>query len=585
MGREWRRKGILALVCTALYWVDVPYRATFFDIPAQGSLAHLHAGWLFAVTMLYRDRASLVVCIAAAFASWATRVALFEGGSVVVYFGGALSYALTYAGLRAAARWLVPPTRRPFVFAARDLPGFALTGMLAYPTAVAVFAGLYVGPYAGAVAAANEAAQVLFAKLFGVLVVSLPVIVLATHEARGRGADGAAAMPWTLLLVGIGAPALALRVAPADSPVADAVLASFTDYRLLVAALLVLAAIRCSLRFSMTVLVLAEFLFVCALARNAGPKTLLDTALLMRFAIECVIALWLVLALLLYGYERDAAAQRHQRASLHDPLSDLPNLSALRRHCTGDTLPPLGFILLDRSESILAGLGLRAQAELSRWIANLLRDIGRTYDVGTGHLVVVLHGDPRGAAASAAWDAVLRRLHDGEFLWLERPVRVLPYLGVASGEVAAEGFDARMARASDAAMEARDRGELRPLHAVSRDAREALSTHGRSLQVSTNALARIRAGEIELYCQPLVALSGHAADSGAHGEILCRLQDEFGRLLQPEEFLRELQADRRMAELDLAVVRALDRWLRGTTTRACPSAGSASTSPASHSPR
>jgi len=562
MGREWRRKGILALVCTALFWVDVPYRATFFDIPAQGSLAHLHAGWLFAVAMLYRDRASLAVCVVAAFACWASRVALFEGGGALVYAGGALSYALTYAGLRAAARWLTPSARQPFVFAARDLPGFALVGMLAYPIAVALFAGLYIEPYAGPVVAANEAAQVLFAKLFGVLIVSLPVIVFATHTTRGRSAgEDAVRVPWTLLLVGIGVPALALRVAPIDSAAVDAVLTAFTDYRLLVAALLVLAAKRCSLRFSMTALVLAEFLFVCALARNAGPKTLLDTALLLRFAIECVIALWLVLALLLYGYERDAAAQRHQRASLHDPLSDLPNLSALRRRCAIGALPPLGFVLLDRSESILAGLGLRAQATLSRWIADLLRDIGETYDIGTGHLVVLLHGDPHGDAATAAWDAVLRRLHGGEFLWLERPVRVLPYLGIA-GEVDGEGFEVRMARASDAAMEARDRGELRPLHAGSRDAREALSTHGRSLQVSTNALARIRAGEIELYCQPLVALSGHAADSGAHGEILCRLQDEVGRLLLPEAFLRELQADRRMAELDLAVVRSLDRWLR-----------------------
>ncbi|MGN6521089.1 MAG: hypothetical protein ACTHK2_16885 [Dokdonella sp.] len=369
---------MLALVCTALFWVEVPYRATFFDIPAQGSLAHLHAGWLFAVAMLYRDRASLALCILAAFGSWATRVALFEGGGVVVYAGGALSYALTYIGLRAAARWLVPPARRPLAFAARDLPGFAIAGMLAYPLAVALFAGLYVSPYAGPVVAANEAVQVLFAKMFGVLVVSLPVIVFTTHDVRARAtADGAIGLPWTLLLLGIGAPALALRIAPA-SPVADALLTAFTDYRLLVAALLVLAAKRCSLRFSMTALVLAEFLFVCAIARNAGPKTLLDTALLMRLAIECVIALWLVLALLLYGFERDAAAQRHQRASLHDPLSDLPNLSALRRHCAGDALPPLGFILLDRSESILAGLGRRPPAQNTRGVPQQLRALGRT---------------------------------------------------------------------------------------------------------------------------------------------------------------------------------------------------------------
>ncbi|HEU4665738.1 MAG TPA: bifunctional diguanylate cyclase/phosphodiesterase [Dokdonella sp.] len=548
---------------TALFWVDVPYRATFFDIPAQGSLAHLHAGWLFAVAMLYRDRASLAVCVAAAFASWAVRVASAEGSALIAYADGALGYALTYAGLRGAARWLVPPARQPFVFAARDLPGFALAGMLAYPLAIALFAGLYTLPSAGLLVAANSAIQVLFAKLFGVLIVSLPVIVVATHESHpGSAREDAPAVPWSLLVAGIAAPAIALRIAPVDAPAVDAVLAALTDYRLLVAALLVLAAKRCSLRLSMSALVLAEFLFVCALARTAGPKTLLDTAVLLRFAIECVIALWLVLALLLYGLERDAAAQRHRRASLHDPLSDLPNLAALRKRCASSALPPIGFLLLDRGESILAGLGLRAQATLSRWVAGLLRDIGETYDIGSGHLVVVLHGQPQGAVAQAAWDAVLRRLHEGEFLWLERPIRVLPYLGVAADEVAGEGFEARMARACDAAMEARDRGELRPLHARPRDAREALSTHGRSLHVSTDALARIRAGDIELHCQPILAVSARARGTGMHGEILCRLQDEIGRLLLPAQFLHELQADRRMAELDLAVMRSLDRWLR-----------------------
>jgi EAL domain-containing protein (putative c-di-GMP-specific phosphodiesterase class I) len=86
--------------------------------------------------------------------------------------------------------------------------------------------------------------------------------------------------------------------------------------------------------------------------------------------------------------------------------------------------------------------------------------------------------------------------------------------------------------------------------------------HRRSLHLSTTVLARIRAAEIELYYQPFLSLSGGAAQDAEAGEILCRLRNDSGRLMLPNEFLHELQADRRMAELDLAVVRQLDHWLR-----------------------
>ncbi|QSX78405.1 EAL domain-containing protein [Agrilutibacter solisilvae] len=114
--------------------------------------------------------------------------------------------------------------------------------------------------------------------------------------------------------------------------------------------------------------------------------------------------------------------------------------------------------------------------------------------------------------------------------------------------------------AAHSAFEAQRRGELRSV-SVQPDGRMRASRQG-TLRLSATVLSRIRKGKVELHFQPIVPLAARDRTGVLAGEVLCRLRDDGGGLLYPHMFMAELQADRRTSELDLAVVRALDQWLR-----------------------
>src|SRR5258708_6449443 len=71
--------------------------------------------------------------------------------------------------------------------------------------------------------------------------------------------------------------------------------------------------------------------------------------------------------------------------------------------------------------------------------------------------------------------------------------------------------------------------------------------------------------DFELYCQPMLAVSGAAAGSYPMGEVLVRLREEETALLPPGEFLPAFEHYRMMPELDRWVVRhAVKRLLAGS---------------------
>jgi len=71
--------------------------------------------------------------------------------------------------------------------------------------------------------------------------------------------------------------------------------------------------------------------------------------------------------------------------------------------------------------------------------------------------------------------------------------------------------------------------------------------------------------EFELYCQPMLALSGPAAGTYPMGEVLVRLREEETALLPPGDFLPTFEHYRMMPELDRWVVRhAVKRLLAGS---------------------
>lgn len=562
---RWVRSAMLALTCAALYGVSVPYQAGFFGVSIEASLAHLHIGFMFAVAVLYRDRLPLLAVVLAALVVWLIAVGVRQHAPSIDLMGLGWSVVM-YAALRSGARWLRSGKDPDWRFGVADMPRFVLFGMVALPLLLTLTNWVFsrwLDPHASMATMSSDAVQVLFAEFFGVLIVGLPMIVLGTRG-RGRWPDVAwwrEALPWRLLGVGVLLPMAALQLAARAGFDVDALLQVLLSNRLLVTAALIWATLRVGLRWSMPLLVLVEFFFATALARHAGASAnLTDLAGLLRIAIDCMMLELLVLLLLLYSREREAALRRHERASLVEPLTGLSNVAALRRRCEVDGLPPLGFLLLDRVEKISTGLGLRAQAELPRWVATQLAGLADTYHIGTGQMVLVPSASQEDLAAQ--WEYVLQRLHESEFVWMDRRLRLLPYLGVAGAEMHEETLDARMLRASDAAIEARQRGEMRLQRAGMLAGVAPQVDRQRALQLSSTVLSRIRAGEIELHFQPFEPLSSRVAHESVSGEILCRLRDEQGELMLPGQFLGELQADRRMAELDLAVVRQLDRWLR-----------------------
>lgn len=563
---RWARSILLALVCAALFWAKIPYVARFFGVSAEASLVHLHTGFLLALAVLYRDKLPLTMAMLATLAVWLVAVSV-KGSAPVGYLMGASWSLLNYVVLYFGGRWLRGARDQDdWQFGVADMPRFVLFGMVALPlllTSTKCLFNVWLGPPATPALIASETTQVLFAKFFGVLILALPMIVLGTHESEEPDTATAwwRAVPWRLLGWGVLLPIVVLQAAGLAALDIDTALGILLDNRLLVAAALVWAVLRLELRWSMPLLVLVEFSFATALARDAGTSTQLpDLADLLRIAIECMMLELMVVLLLLYSRERETALRRHERASLTEPLTGLPNVAALRRRYEVKGPSSLGFLLLDRTEKIAAGLGLRAQAALPHWVATQLDGLADAYHMGTGQLVLVLRESK--ADVEAAWELVLQRLHAGEFIWMGRRLRVLPYLGVAGVGLPNELLDARVLRASDAAIEARQRGEMRPqLADISAQPRVQLPRQ-RVLQLSTLVLSRIRASQVELYFQPFAPLSPRTPRDSVSGEILCRLYDEAGQLMLPGQFIGELQADRRMAELDLAVMRQLDRWLR-----------------------
>lgn len=565
-----------------LFHVSFPYRAEFFGHVASASLAHLHLGLMLAVAMLVRDPWALRACVAAAAVSWLARVAS-QTELTLLHWAWAPAFALfTYALLRWVAARLGWPRSPPRArLRVRDLWQFALLGggVLALALAAANLA-LYLGT--SAVAGTphldwNAFTQVVLAKFFGVAVITLPIVVAVTDGAGRRGPAWWSGVPWTVVLPGLMLH-VALGVLQANGVDTSAFLAAALEYRLLLLGLVALLALRAPVDLSMPALAATQWLFVLAVSRRSEQASLVDALYMARMAAELVLIQGTVLTLYMRVRDQVRRAARYRRASQVEPFSGLRNLTALRVRATGGGLGPLGFLVLDRSDRLTASLGPRADSRLLLRLSRHLRGLADSYYMGTSRLALVLPGghgtsgdvhdtEGRLGHVGGAWQRVLARISDFEYREGGRLVRVLPYLGVSDGAGERDDIESRLTRAANAAFEARERGELRTVFAPteSHGAGQALpeaTNSQRSLAMAATVLSRIRAGELELHFQRIEPLNASLHTDEVAGEVLVRLRDIDGRLMFPGEFMGELQADHRMAELDLAVVRRLDGWLR-----------------------
>lgn len=568
-GLRWSRALLLALACAALALVELPYESRFFGVAAPASLAHLHTGLLLAVAMAIRDPLPLRLSLLASLAVWQAKVAAAGPTSPMLVGYGVLAILATWALLRLAS-WAMgwPRTGRRRQLRIEDMARFGLVGAVLLPLALALLTvalDLLVAPGPPTWSElANPALQVFFAKHFGIVILTLPLVVAATHATTPAADDdwSLRSLPWPVLLIGVALPVALLALAADRLPGVQPWLAGVVDYRLTIAAALILAVLYLEVRWGMALLVLVQLLVTAGLTRHAAASSgLTEVVGLLRVSLESMILAALVLLLFLFNRDRDSALARRERDSRAEPFTGLANLVALRERAARSGCAELAFLVFDRTDHVAAGLGLKAEAALMRAAAAHLNGYAESFHVGSGQLALVMTGSDTGAPWLTPWDDVLEHMHAFEFAWGPDRIRVLPYLGVAVAGPEGEGVDELILRAANAAFDARQRGETRAVAAERRVQTDPSGSRRLALNLSSHVLARLRTDDVELFVQPVVPLRAGLTGASVSGEVLCRLRDGNGELMLPGRFLAGLHADRRLVELDLAVLRSLSGWL------------------------
>ncbi len=555
---------LLGAVGLLLQRVSVGYPSFLGRSAEMASLVHPHTGLLLAVAMLFvRTRVlaglHVVLCL-----GWIADWMLFMHGSWYEVPVGVGAYALLFGWTWLCARLMGwPRAHTKAHLRLGDLPGYVCVGLLLYPVGIALIGGLaslWLFP-------AGERVQVMvevyLSKLFGVLVVTLPLVAAWTErgtpvpdERRLR------ALGWLLVLA----------VAVALSFLAEGYLRQhlgartgqplpLMDFRFTLFVLVGAAVIRLRYPVSMALLGACLLLIAYGAARAAtASNTPLGFVNLLHIAVELGVLQITALYLLIVLRDARRNARQLDRETRRDAVTGLPNLKALRDGVAERTRAPerrqLGYLLLDRTEDLVSVYGLEVQAEVMTEAAGRLGEDVEAYVVGTGQFVLLPTAQ---APIDSCWEDLMERLRDVRIEAGGGHFRMLPYLGVAAfAHDTAHDLEVALRNASRLAFQARRRSELHPLL---HDPDEGRVGAWQMVSSASDALAALRKGQVELYFQPLHAIDqAHAPldwDAPLHGEVLCRLRDESGQLMMPAAFLPQIEAVGRGGELDLAVVRAL----------------------------
>ncbi|SEL67755.1 EAL domain, c-di-GMP-specific phosphodiesterase class I (or its enzymatically inactive variant) [Pseudoxanthomonas sp. GM95] len=553
--------GVLGLL---LQRVTIGYPSFLSRATEMASLVHLQAGLLLAVAMLFRQTRVVAGVFGILFLGWIVDWLFFMGGRWQDIVVGAVAYTLLFGWTLACARLMGWPREGAAVqLQLRDLPPFVGVGLLLYPVGIALIGWLASWQLFVAEERLPVTVEVFFAKLFGVLVVTLPLVTgWAERRTPVPRSLRISSFGWLLVLVlAVAASYTFEHYLRAQLGLHGGRALPLMDFRFVLFVLLGVAVIR--LRYPVAMALLsASLLLVAYGAANAATasNTPLGFINLLHIAVELGVLQVAMLYLLIILRNGRANARRLDEETRRDTVTGLPNLKALRSGAAAQPRAPthrqLGYLVLDRTEDLISVYGLDVQAEVMTQAAGRLGEDVQAFVVGTGQLVVL----PTASADMAdCWDRLMAGLQHVQIQAGGGRFRLLPYLGVAAfDEDTQDALESAVRSASQLAFQARHNSELNPLL---HDPEETRVGAWQTVSGAADALALLRNDQVELHFQPIQRLdpATGAIDPGQtmHGEVLCRLRDDDGTLLMPGAFLPQVEAVGRGAELDLAVVRTL----------------------------
>ncbi|MCB1036598.1 MAG: EAL domain-containing protein, partial [Acidobacteria bacterium] len=197
--------------------------------------------------------------------------------------------------------------------------------------------------------------------------------------------------------------------------------------------------------------------------------------------------------------------------------------------------------------------GHQAGDELLKQLAGLLQGVIRRGDtlarLGGDEFGLLLRDCPLEAARERAY-ALVATLRRHRFVWEGRRFEVGASVGLVPINGRPETLAELLSRADIACYSAKERGRNRV---------SIYSTGSGELDLRREAISRaadlsmaLEAGRFRLFAQPIYSLRGRGEDVGFY-EILLRLDDGYGSLVSPGEFIPVAES--------FGLMGAIDRWV------------------------
>jgi diguanylate cyclase (GGDEF)-like protein/PAS domain S-box-containing protein len=279
----------------------------------------------------------------------------------------------------------------------------------------------------------------------------------------------------------------------------------------------------------------------------------------------------------------DVSRERRLRRALayqasHDALTGLINRrefenrlnDALTMARAGDDMSHvLLYLDLDQFKLVNDTCGHQAGDQLLKQITSLLQTRVRGTDtiarLGGDEFAILLKDCTAERAARIA-DDIRQAIRDFRFVWQDGTLNVGVSIGIVEIERDSESLASVMSAADVACYAAKDSGRNR-VHMYQHGA--APQRH-REMQWISRLTRACDENRLELYFQSIVPI-GDTADRRGHYELLLRLRDEDGRLVQPAEFIPAAERYNLMPAIDRWVVRqALGVLAHYADERDCP---------------
>lgn len=558
--RHTRDAILIAAACFVLPLLSIPYWPGFGN-GATASLAHLQWGLLLALAMLSPHKFYFRIGYLSLFLAWCLQLLLRapEGTALSLLLRSLPLYAAIYGWTVQCASWMGWP--RPPGQARirqRDIVPFGAIALVLYPLGWALGHALVNGLFSDVSPPdlLDQTLQVGFARFFGVLCLTLPIVMFVTG--RNEPAPMPSRMPWWEWVL-LGGYSMLLTALLWALPVrGEHPLGGLLDQRFMLAALMVWAALRLPWRWSAPLIAAVTILLVYLVGAGTRNGLRSDALHLLQIGFEMSVLQQLLVLTQVIARDNRRAIARLADESRRDGLSGVPNINALRHDLVGAAQPPaeIACLGIEHMDSLMAGYGLPAQEALTASIHHYLQPDVQAYTLGMGCFALVPRGD-------VAWKTLLAKVEQFEFDYADAQVRIEPHLGVCPlRDSGIQSLELALDASYGAMQAARQRGETAPVFATAglsdpAALRAMLETH-------SLALSLLRRRRLELHVQPIRRLSGNGVQMG---EVLCRLRADDGRLLMPSDYMDELDASRGVVELDRAVIETLLPWMRDHAER------------------